>query len=127
LSRLIRYFIRLAIIISCPGLFGLATFTAAHKFREIDIRKVLGASVANINLLQQRDFRLTAFAANVITWPLAWFFLSEWLAGFAYKIHLHPGSFILAAFSSLLVTFSTVFIIAWHASTKNPADAIKWE
>ncbi|NCC73411.1 MAG: ABC transporter permease [Sphingobacteriia bacterium] len=127
LSRLIRYFTLLAIIISCLGLFGLASFTAAQKFREIGIRKVLGASVANIILLQQREFLLLVLAANVIAWPLAWFFLSEWLAGFAYKIHLHPGFFILAAFLSLLVTFFTVFFLAWHASAKNPADAIKWE
>jgi putative ABC transport system permease protein len=127
LSKLIRYFTILAIIISCLGLFGLASYTAEQRTKEIGIRRVMGASVAGIILLQQREFMLLVLIANVISWPLAWYFMNNWLAGFAYKIYLHPAFFLLAGTLTLAITFLTVLYLAWRASLKNPVDAIKWE
>lgn len=127
LSKLIRYFTILAIIISCLGLFGLASYTAEQRTKEIGIRKVMGASVAGIILLQQREFMLLVLIANIISWPLAWHFMNNWLDGFAYKIYLHPAFFLLAGALTLVITFLTVLYLAWRASMKNPVDAIKWE
>lgn len=127
LSRIIRYFTILAIIISCLGLFGLAAFTAEQRTKEIGIRKVMGASVGSIIMLQQREFMLLALIANVISWPLAWYFMTDWLNGFAYKIYLHPGFFVLAGALTMTITFLTVLFLAWRASLKSPVDAIKWE
>ncbi|MBE0639359.1 MAG: ABC transporter permease [Bacteroidales bacterium] len=127
LSKLIRYFTMLAIIISCLGLFGLASFTAEQRTKEIGIRKVMGASVGSIIFLQQREFMLLVLVANIIAWPPAWYFMKDWLDGFAYKIYLHPGFFLLAGAITMFITFLTVFFLAWRASLKNPVNAIKWE
>lgn len=127
LSKLIRYFTILAIIISCLGLFGLASFTAEQRTKKIGIRKVLGATIGEIILLQQREFVMLVLIANIISWPLAWYFMKEWLDGFAYKIYLHPGFFLIAGALTLAITFLTVLFLAWRASLKNPVDAIKWE
>ncbi len=127
LSKIIRYFTILAIIISCLGLFGLAAFTAEQRTKEIGIRKVMGATVGNIILLQQREFMLLVLVANIISWPIAWYFMTDWLDGFAYKIYLHPGFFLLAGALTLAITFLTVLFLAWRSSLKDPVDAIKWE
>jgi putative ABC transport system permease protein len=127
LSRIIRYFTILAIIISCLGLFGLASYTAEQRTKEIGIRKVMGASAGSIILLQQREFLILALVANIIAWPLAWYFMHDWLNSFAFKIFLHPAFFIFATAITMIITFLTVLFLAWRASSKNPVDTIKWE
>lgn len=127
LSELIRYFTVLAILISCLGLIGLASFTAEQRTKEIGIRKVMGASVTHLILLQQREFMLLVLIANIIAWPPAWYFMNNWLDGFAYKINLSPVFFLVAGTLTMVITFLTVLFLAWRTSVKNPVDAIKWE
>ncbi len=83
-----RYFAGLAILISCLGLFGLATFTAQKRQKEIGIRKVVGASVNSIVFMLSKDFLKLVLLAVVIAFPLAWWLMSEWLQGFAYRIKI---------------------------------------
>jgi len=127
LSKLIRYFAVLAVLISCLGLFGLASFTAEQKTKEIGIRKVLGSSITRVLALQQREFFGLVLAANVISWPLAWYFMSDWLDTFVYKIVLSPILFISAGVLSIAITFLTVIFLSYRAAIKNPVDAIKYE
>lgn len=127
LGKLIKYFAILAILISCLGLFGLASFTAEQKTREIGIRKVLGSSVTGIIKLQQKEFFVLVLIANAISWPIVWYFMNEWLDSYAYKIHLSPLFFIFAGGLSLSITFLTVLTLSWRAAVKNPVDALKYE
>jgi len=127
LAKLLKYFAILAIIISCLGLFGLASFTAEQRTKEIGIRKVLGSSIGKIILLQQKEFILIVVVANIISWPLTWYFMNDWLNSYAYKIHLSAMFFIIAGVLSLAITILTVFFLAYKAALKNPVDAIKFE
>jgi len=127
LSRIIEYFAILAIIISCLGLFGLASFMAEQRTKEIGIRKVLGSSIAQIITIQQREFLWLVVVANVIAWPFAWYYMKNYLDSFAYKINLSPGIFFIAGLLSILITFLTVFFLAYRAALRNPVDAIKYE
>ena len=127
LGKLIKYFSILAIIISCLGLFGLASFTAEQRTREIGIRKVLGSSIAKIVALQQREFMWLVVTANIISWPLAWYFMNDWLSSYAYKINLSFWIFFIAGALSMGITFLTVFLLSYRAALKNPVDSIKYE
>lgn len=126
-GSLIRTFTVLAILISCLGLFGLAAFMAEQRTKEIGVRKVLGASVPGIVLLLSREFTKWVLLANVIAWPLAYFFMKNWLQNFAYRIDLGPGSFLLAAVMALGIASLTVSIQAVRAAQTRPTDALKYE
>ena len=127
LSKIFSYFAILAVIISCLGLFGLASFMAEQRTKEIGIRNVLGSSIAQIIVLQQREFLWLVAIANVIAWPLAWYFMKTYLDSFAFKITLSPSIFIIAGFLSLMITFLTVFFLAYNAAIRDPVNAIKYE
>src|SRR4029077_5258684 len=86
-SKLSRYFAFLAIFISCLGLFGLVTFTAEQKIKEIGIRKVLGASVTGIIGMLSKDFLKLVFIAAVIAFPVAWWMMHKWLNDFEYRVN----------------------------------------
>ena len=87
-AALSKYFAALAIIISCLGLYGLATFTAQRRQKEIGIRKVVGATVGNVTLLLSKDFIRLVLVAVLIAFPVAWWAMNQWLHGFAYRINL---------------------------------------
>jgi predicted permease len=127
LSKIFGYFAILAVIISCLGLFGLASFMAEQRTKEIGIRNVLGSSIAQIIVLQQREFLWLVAIANIIAWPLAWYFMKTYLDSFAFKITLSPSIFIIAGFLSLMITFLTVFFLAYNAAIRDPVNAIKYE
>ena len=116
-----------ALAISCMGLVGLAALAAARRTREIGIRKVLGATTANVVLLMSRQFGWLVVAANVIAWPLAFFVLDRWLAFYAYRIDQGPGWFALAGVGVLVVALGTVSGQTWLAARTNPADALRYE
>ena len=116
-----------ALAISCMGLVGLAALAAARRTREIGIRKVLGATTANVVLLMSRQFGWLVVAANVIAWPLAFFVLDHWLAFYAYRIDQGPGWFALAGAGVLVVALGTVSGQTWLAARTNPADALRYE
>ena len=116
-----------ALAISCMGLVGLAALAAARRTREIGIRKVLGATTANVVLLMSRQFGWLVVAANVIAWPLAFFVLDRWLAFYAYRIEQGPGWFAIAGVGVLVVALGTVSGQTWLAARTNPADALRYE
>jgi ABC-type antimicrobial peptide transport system permease subunit len=126
-SALSKYFAGLAIIISCLGLFGLASYTAERKTKEIGIRKVLGASVSGVVGLLSGEFIKLVLLANFIAWPIAWYLTNKWLQDFAYKINIGYSIFILAGVVSILITLLTVSFHAIKAATANPVKSLRYE
>ena len=126
-GRLLRTFAALAIFIACLGLFGLASFMAERRTREIGIRKVLGASVPQITVLLCREFFFLVLLANALTWPLAYWILGNWLKNYAYRISLNPLIFVIALAMALIITVITVSFQAVRAAVANPAEALKYE
>jgi putative ABC transport system permease protein len=127
IGTLFGYFSILAIFISCLGLFGLASFMAEQRTKEIGIRKVLGATVSNILLLLSKEFAKWVLIANLIAWPVAYYAMNRWLQGYAYRINIALWSFILAAVLALAIALFTVSYQAVRAATANPADALRYE
>lgn len=117
----------LAIFISCLGLFGLASFTAERKTKEIGIRKVLGASTPGISLLLSKEFVKWVLLANIIAWPVAYYFMSKWLQNFAYRAHLSVWIFILSGLAALVIALLTVSFQTIKAATANPVDSLRYE
>jgi putative ABC transport system permease protein len=127
LQTLFTYFSLLSIIISCLGLFGLAAFAAEQRTKEIGVRKVLGASISNIVLLLSKEFTKWVFVANIIAWPLAWFYLNSWLDDFAYQTEIGWDIFILAGFMAMVIALLTVSSQAIKAAVTNPVEALRYE
>src|SRR4029453_17612539 len=103
-----KYFAGLAILISCLGLFGLAAFTAQKRRKEIGVRKVIGASVTDITKMLSKDFLRLVLIALCIAFPVSWWLMNNWLQGFAYRIHIGAGVFLLAGISIILITLFTL-------------------
>ncbi len=120
-------FTALAIGISCLGLFGLALFMTEQRTKEIGIRKVLGASAANIVLLLSRDFVKWVLLANAIAWPLGYYAMFRLLEPFAYRTRISPLLFLLSGSLSLLIAWLTVSVQSWKAAASHPADSLRWE
>ena len=120
-------FALIAIIISCVGIFGLATYTAERRFKEIGIRKVLGASVLSIVQLLSKDFLKPVILAIVLAIPIAWYFMNNWLSEFAYRIELDWLGFFLAAILAIVIALLTVGFQSVRAAVSNPAESIKSE
>ena len=126
-SKLSGYFAFLAIFISSLGLFGLAAFTAEQRTKEIGVRKVLGASVANLVGMLSKDFvKLVAIAA-IITFPIAWYFLTGWLEKYAYRIEIQWWYFVVTAIAALMIALVTVSFQAIKAALLNPVKTLKSE
>ncbi len=116
-----------AILIACMGIFGLAAYTAQLRTKEIGVRKVLGASVANITLLLSKEFLKLVVLANLLAWPVAWYASSQWLEGFAYRVGLGWGVFVLAGGAALLIALATVGYQAVKAALANPVRSLRNE
>lgn len=127
LSRIFAYFTILAIIIACLGLFGLSSFIAEQRMKEIGIRKVFGASAANIIYHLSSNFIILVLVANLLAWPVAYFFMDTWLNNFAYTINFGFSVFFLAAIISILVALLTILFIAIRASLTNPSASLRYE
>ena len=117
----------MAVLVACLGLFGLACFATERRTKEIGIRKVLGASVANIVLLLSNDFTKLVVTANAIAWPLAYYAAQRWLQDFAYRIELGLEHFALGGAIALVIAWSTVGWQAIRASIVNPVEALHYE
>ncbi|MCI0697180.1 ABC transporter permease [candidate division KSB1 bacterium] len=117
----------LAISIACLGLLGLASFTAERRIKEIGIRKVLGASVTNILSLLSQEFVKLLLLANLIAWPLAYFFMNKWLQDWAYRIKIDAGMFLLPGALSLVIVLLTVSFQAVKAALANPVNSLRYE
>jgi ABC-type antimicrobial peptide transport system permease subunit len=126
-SLLSRYFAALAILISCLGLFGLATFNAEVRTKEIGIRKVLGASVSHVMVMLSKDFLKLVGIAIVLAFPMAWWMMSQWLNGYAYRVSIGAWVFIIAGLSILLITLLTVSYQSLRSALMNPVKSLRSE
>jgi len=127
LSTLYKIFAGIAIFISCLGLYGLVSFMALQRTKEVGIRKTLGASVGHIVYLFSREFTLLILVAFAISAPIGWYFMNKWLQTFTYKIPLGPGIFILAIVVSVAIAWVTVGYKAIKAALVNPGISLKSE
>ena len=126
-GQLLTVFSVLAVIIACLGLYGLASFSTARRTKEIGIRKTLGASVPEIVRLFAAEFGVLVLIANVVAWPVAYFAMQRWLAGFAYRIELGPFVFVASALLALLVAMLTVALVATRAARAKPVTTLRYE
>jgi putative ABC transport system permease protein len=124
---LLRTFAGLAILIACLGLFGLASFTAEQRTREIGIRKILGASVPQITVMLCREFFILVFLANILAWPAAYWAMANWLKSYAYRTTLEPMVFVLALGLALAIAILTVSFQALRAAFASPSESLKYE
>jgi len=126
-SKLSRYFAFLAIFISCLGLFGLVTFTAEQKTKEIGIRKVLGASVTGIVSMLSKEFLTLVLIASVIAFPVAWWAMHRWLNDFAYRVNIGWSVFVVAGIIAMLIALLTISFQSIKAAIANPVKSLRTE
>ena len=127
LGKIFNSFALLAIIISCLGLLGLASYVAELRTKEIGIRKVLGASVGGIVFSLSKEFIKWVLIANIIAWPVAYYFMNEWLHDFAYRIGISWWIFLLSGGIALLIAIATVSFQAVKAAIANPMRSLRYE
>jgi len=126
-GKLFAVFSGLAIIIACVGLFGLSAYTASLRTKEIGIRKVMGSSVSEVVVLLSKDFTKLVAIAFALSVPLAWWMTNSWLKGFAYRIDVGIGSFVVAGILALGIALVTVSYQSIKAAMLNPAKSLKQE
>ncbi|MCZ6504002.1 MAG: ABC transporter permease [Gammaproteobacteria bacterium] len=128
-AKLFAVFATLAVVIACLGLYGLASFTAERRTKEIGIRKVMGARVRDIVTLLVWQFSIPVLIANVIAWPTSWFLMSGWLEGFSYRIDSSYilGASIVAGAGALIIAWLTVASRAIKVAGANPVNALRYE
>lgn len=122
-----RYFAGLAIIVSCLGLFGLASFAAQKRRKEIGIRKVVGASVRQVVLLLSTDFLKLVLIAVSMAFPISWWVMDRWLNNFAYRTPISAGIFLVAAAAIFFITLLTISFQSIRAALANPSDSLRTE
>lgn len=127
LGKIFNYFSILAIIIAILGLYGMSTYVAESRTREIGIRKAMGSTGNQIVLLLGKEFIKWVVIAVVIAAPIAWYAMDRWLANFAYKINLTGDIFLLGALSALLIAAFTISFKSWQAANLNPSDTLRYE
>jgi putative ABC transport system permease protein len=126
-AQLLTAFSLLAVAIACLGLYGLASFSTLRRTKEIGIRKTLGASVGSIVVLLTAEFGVLVVIANIVAWPVAYFAMQRWLAGFAYRIELEPWVFVASGLLALAVAALTVAAVASRAARAKPLAALRYE
>lgn len=127
IQQIIFSFTIFGIFISCLGLFGLATFSAEQKKKEIGVRKVLGASVSGIVLLLSSEFTKWILVSNLIAWPVSYYFLNKWLDNFAYRISISWWVFVFAGVIALGIALITVCFQSVKSALDNPVNSLKYE
>ena len=127
LGKMISILAGIAIFISCLGLFGLASFAAERRTKELGVRKVLGATISGIFILLTRGFTKLIIIANLIAWPVAFYLMNKWLQNFAYKIDLNVWPFVISGILAFLIALLTVSYQSVKASTANPVDSLRYE
>lgn len=126
-GKIFTAFAVIAIFIACLGLFGLTTYTTGQRTKEIGIRKVLGASVTSIVALLSKDYVKLFFIAVLFATPVSWFVMNRWLDGFAYKVEIGVGVFIMAASICVLIALTTISWQSIAAALRNPVESLKDE
>jgi putative ABC transport system permease protein len=127
LGEVTGMFAFLALVIACLGLFGLASFASSQRIKEIGVRKVMGASLHEIIGLLSYSFLRWILLANLIAWPIAWYFVHQWLKGFPYKIKIDPLVFIYCILITLGIAFLTILYQTFKAARENPVKALRYE
>jgi putative ABC transport system permease protein len=125
ISTIVGVLAILAIIISCLGLFGLASYSAEKRIKEVGIRKVLGASLQNIVLMLSKDFLKYVIIATVIAWPLAWWAVHKWLQDYAYRVNISWWIFLSAGLIAVLIALVTISFQAIKAAVSNPVKSLR--
>ena len=126
-NELFIIFAVLAIFIASMGLFGLATFNTLQRRKEVSIRKVLGAPIASIVQLLSKEILILILVANIVAWPIAWYFMTEWLNGFAYHIEMTIFTYLIAGALAVVITLITIGSQTLKAALVNPATILKNE
>ena len=126
-GQIFGIFVAIAIFIACLGLFGLAAFTAGRRTKEIGMRKVFGARGRDVVFLLLWQFSIPILIANLIAWPIAWYYLQGWLEGFAYRITLSPLYFAGVGMAALAIAWATVLTHALRVAGANPINALRYE
>jgi putative ABC transport system permease protein len=126
-EQMLGIFVGIAIFIACLGLFGLAAFSTEQRTREIGVRKVFGARTRDIVRLLLWQFSIPILIANVVAWPVAYYYLHGWLEGYAYRISLSPLYFVAAGAIALVIAWATVIAHALRVARANPVHALRYE
>jgi putative ABC transport system permease protein len=126
-ERVFPFFVLVAIAIASMGLFGMAALSTERRTKEVGLRKTFGARTRDIVLLLLWQFSIPVLVANVIAWPVAYFYLRHWLDGYAYRISLNPLYFVGAGVAALIIAWATVIVHAAHVARANPIHALRYE
>jgi ABC-type antimicrobial peptide transport system permease subunit len=127
MGTLFNVFSVVSIVISCLGLFGLATFATQRRRKEIGVRKVLGAGETGIVALLAKEFLQLVAISLLIAFPVAWYAMNQWLRGFVYKVNVSVWVFVGAGVAVLLVAFVTVSYQTIKAAMANPVRSLRSE
>ncbi len=127
IGKLAGFFTIIAVFISCLGLFGLASFVVEQRTKEIGIRKVLGASVANLWQMLSKDFVVLVIISSAISIPISSYFMTRWLQNYEYRTEISVWIFITASMSALLITLLTVSFQTLKAAITNPVESLRSE
>ena len=126
-AGLFKTFAFIVIFISCMGILGLAAYTATKRLKEIGIRKTLGASIRDIIQLMVKDYVVLVVIANIVAWPVAWYFSRQWLDQFAYRVPIGIGVFIYTLIMAVVIAIGSVLLQSVRAALVNPVDILKEE
>lgn len=126
-GTILNIFSVITILIACMGLFGLVTYTAEQRTKEIGIRKVLGASITQVTGMLSGDFIKLVLIASLIAFPVAWWSMNKWLQSFAYRIDISWWVFVIAGVLAILVTLITISFRAIRAAMTNPVKSLRTE
>jgi putative ABC transport system permease protein len=126
-GAILNIFSILTIFVACLGLFGLATYTAEQRTKEIGIRKVLGASVSQVTGMLSKEFLRLVFIASLIAFPVSWWAMNKWLQSFAYRINISWWVFAVAGFTTIFIALITVSFQAIKAAISNPVKSLRTE
>ncbi len=127
MGKMFKYFGILAIILSCLGMFGLASFLSQSRTKEIGIRKVMGASERNIFVLLSKDFLRWVILANLVAWPVSFLIIRQWLQGYAYRVNIGIFIFAFAAILAIAIAILTVSYQTIKAARTNPIESLHYE
>jgi ABC-type antimicrobial peptide transport system permease subunit len=127
LSQLYKIFAAIAIFLSCLGLYGLASFMAMQRIKEVGIRKVLGATTRNIVYLFSKEFIVLIAIAFAIATPIAWYYMNQWLQGYAYRINVSWLVFLAGGLVAIVIALATISFQAIKAAIANPVKSLRTE
>ena len=127
MATILNVFTIMAMIIACLGLFGLAAFSAEQRTKELGIRKVLGASVAELAVTFSKEFTRLVLIAILLACPIAWYFVREWLQDFAYSTPIEMWVFIAATVAAMIIAIATISFQSLRSANRNPVETLKDE